>query len=122
MKVEVVAGVLEKEGRYLAGRKTDIQSNSEVWEFPGGKVEVGESIEEALRREWREELEVEITKFCGAITTIENDVCRLHFCPIEISGTPAAKEHIELSWLEPQRMTLLLMHSLDAQFVLNHLL
>jgi len=122
MKVEVVAGVLEKEGKYLAGRKTDIQSNSEIWEFPGGKVEAGESIEEALRREWREELEVEITKFCGPITKLENEEYRLHFCAIEVLGTPAAKEHSELSWLQPKQMRQLTMHALDSQFVLRYLL
>ena len=122
MKVEVVAGVVEDKGTYLVGRKTDIHIDSGIWEFPGGKIEISESIEEALRREWREELDVEVAKIHGAITTLENDECRLHFCPIEISGTPAAKEHIELSWLEPQRMTLLFMHSLDTKFVLNHLL
>ena len=122
IKVEVVAGVVEKKGKYLVGRKTDSQSNSEVWEFPGGKVEAGESIEDALRREWREELEVDIAKFCGPITKLENEEYRLHFCAIEISGTPAAKEHSELAWLEPKKIGRLTMHALDSQFVLKYLL
>ena len=122
MKIEVVAGIVEHKGTYLVGHKVDIHVNSDVWEFPGGKIEIGESIEEALRREWREELDIEVTKIYGAITTLENDEYRLHFCPIEISGIPAPKEHIELSWLEPWEMKQLSMHSLDSKFVLNHLL
>jgi 8-oxo-dGTP diphosphatase len=57
----VVAGVLERDGRILICQRRADQLHSLKWEFPGGKVEVGESPEAALVRELREELGVETT-------------------------------------------------------------
>jgi 8-oxo-dGTP diphosphatase len=55
----VVAGIIERADRVLIGRRTPSQAHPLKWEFPGGKVESGERPEEALRRELREELEIE---------------------------------------------------------------
>jgi 8-oxo-dGTP diphosphatase len=54
--VHVVAAILEREGRILICRRTPEQSHPLKWEFPGGKVEPGESPSEALARELEEEL------------------------------------------------------------------
>ncbi|MGB7759057.1 MAG: (deoxy)nucleoside triphosphate pyrophosphohydrolase [Bryobacteraceae bacterium] len=53
---EVVAAILEREGRVLIGRRQPAQSHPLKWEFPGGKVEPGESPAQALARELEEEL------------------------------------------------------------------
>jgi len=53
---EVVAAILEREGRVLIGRRQPGQSHPLKWEFPGGKVEPGESPAQALSRELEEEL------------------------------------------------------------------
>ena len=55
----VVAAILERDGRMLIGQRRPGGSHAGKWEFPGGKVEPGESPEEAIRRELREELAVE---------------------------------------------------------------
>lgn len=56
----VVAAVLERDGKILIGqRKHDARKHPLKWEFPGGKVEAGESPEEGLARELREELGIE---------------------------------------------------------------
>lgn len=55
----VVAGVLEREGRFLIGQRLATDRHALKWEFPGGKVEPGESPKEALKRELREELGIE---------------------------------------------------------------
>lgn len=52
----VVAGILERDGRVLACRRRADQDHGGKWEYPGGKVEAGESPVEALRRELQEEL------------------------------------------------------------------
>ena len=57
--VKVVAGVIEKEGRVLIVRRGANDTLAGKWEFPGGKIEPGETAEEALRRELREELGIE---------------------------------------------------------------
>lgn len=54
--VEVVAAILEREGRILIGRRRADQSHPLQWEFPGGKVEPGETPAQALARELEEEL------------------------------------------------------------------
>lgn len=67
--LEVVAAILEREGRILICQRTAQQSHPLKWEFPGGKVEPGESPAEALTRELEEELGItaarseEITRY-----------------------------------------------------------
>ena len=58
--VEVVAAVIERDGRILACRRAPGRAAAGRWEFPGGKVEPGETDEQALVREIREELGVDI--------------------------------------------------------------
>lgn len=57
--IRVVAAVIERDGRILIGQRRRKGRHAFKWEFPGGKVEPGETPEEALRRELREELEIE---------------------------------------------------------------
>jgi 8-oxo-dGTP diphosphatase len=59
--VQVAAGVIAQDGRYLITRRKSGTHLAGLWEFPGGKREDGESLEECLRREAREELGIEIT-------------------------------------------------------------
>ena len=54
--VQVVAAIFQKDGKILVGQRTPDQSHPLKWEFPGGKVEPGESLEQALARELEEEL------------------------------------------------------------------
>lgn len=67
--VQVVAAIIEREGRILICRRTPSQSHPLKWEFPGGKVEPGESPQDALTRELEEELGItgavadEITRY-----------------------------------------------------------
>src|SRR5262245_14335788 len=57
--VHVTAGILTRDGKILACQRRADQSHGSKWEFPGGKCEAGESLEECLRRELREELGIE---------------------------------------------------------------
>jgi 8-oxo-dGTP diphosphatase len=57
--VQVVAAIFQKDGKILVGQRTPDQSHPLKWEFPGGKVEPGESLEQALARELEEELGIQ---------------------------------------------------------------
>jgi 8-oxo-dGTP diphosphatase len=57
--LRVVAAVIERDGRILIGQRPAGKSHPLEWEFPGGKVEAGESLRDALARELREELQIE---------------------------------------------------------------
>lgn len=69
--IRVVAAVIERDGQILIGQRRREGRHALKWEFPGGKVEPGETPEEALRRELREELEIE-ADIGDAIKTIRH--------------------------------------------------
>ena len=100
----VVAAAIERDGRYLAARRTKPDWAAGRWEFPGGKVEPGESDTDALVREIREELGDEIA--VGALVPgewpLHDDlVLHLYFATL-INGEPEALDHHdELRWLTP---------------------
>lgn len=100
--INVVAAVIMKEGKVFATQR-GYGEFKDGWEFPGGKVEAGESPEEALCREIREELEVEVN-IGGLIDTIEYDYPAFHLsmkcyaCTIA-GGSPHLLEHEAARWL-----------------------
>ena len=58
--IEVVGAIIKDGGKYLVGRRAAHKTQGGLWEFMGGKIEPGETPEEALQRECREELALEI--------------------------------------------------------------
>lgn len=100
--INVVAAVIMKDGKVFATQR-GYGEFKDGWEFPGGKVEAGESPEEALRREIREELEVEVN-VGDLIDTIEYDYPAFHLsmkcyaCTIA-GGSPHLLEHEAARWL-----------------------
>lgn len=105
--INVVAAVIMKEGKVFATQR-GYGEFKDGWEFPGGKVEAGESPEEALRREIREELEVEVN-VGDLIDTIEYDYPAFHLsmkcyaCTIA-SGSPHPLEHEAARWLSADQL------------------
>ncbi len=74
--IHVVAAIIEKEGRYFATQR-GYGEFKDGWEFPGGKIEQGESPEEALQREIREELDTQISVE-RLLTTVDYDYPEFH--------------------------------------------
>lgn len=101
-RVEVVAAVISAGGRIFATQR-GYGDWKDWWEFPGGKVEAGESQEEALAREIREELSAEIT-IDSFLHTVEWDYPAFHLtmhcymCSLTGDG-PVLKEHEAAQWL-----------------------
>ncbi len=100
---EVAAGILlDREGRYLLGQRPKGKPYAGYWEVPGGKIEKGETVFEALKRELQEELGIDIES-SQDLTLLEHDYphayVRLHVSIIRNwKGTPKGCEGQELSW------------------------
>ena len=101
--IHVVAAVIRSGNRVFATQR-GYGEYKDGWEFPGGKIEPGETQLEALKREIREELDTEIT-VGDLLTTVEYDDPNFHlimecfWCEI-LEGTPVLKEHEAARWLE----------------------
>jgi 8-oxo-dGTP diphosphatase len=98
----VVAAAVERDGRYLVARRTQPADVAGRWEFPGGKVESGETDEQALTREIREELGVEIAvgeRIPGAWALHGDLVLHLYVATL-LDGEPAPLEqHDAIRWV-----------------------
>ena len=106
--LHVVAGVLrDAQDRVLLARRPEGKADAGLWEFPGGKVEPGESPLDALRRELHEELGLRVTDGEALIrvpvaSTGDGAAIRLHldtWCMTAYSGDPVAHEHDALAWV-----------------------
>ena len=102
--IEVVAAIIHQEGRILATQRRYGEYKG-WWEFPGGKMEPGETEEQAIVREIREELNVGI-RVERKVCTVEYDYPQFHlrmhcfWCSIA-EGVLELKEHQSARWLEP---------------------
>ena len=103
--IDVAAGVIWSEGRFLAVRRPPGTSMAGYWEFPGGKVEPGENAERALVRELQEELGVtpRAIDFWRAMRHDYPHVSvRLHFFHVRaVQGVPHPRAGQELAWVDP---------------------
>jgi len=104
--IDVVAAVIRRGDQILITQRFDHVHLPGLWEFPGGKVEAGESLQAALEREIREELGLAI-RVHDEFFTVEHDYptksVRLHFfnCSI-VEGEPQLIEVADLRWVHPQ--------------------
>ena len=105
---EVVAALIWEGDRFLIGQRPEHKARGLLWEFVGGKTEPGESKEQALIRECREELDVEIQ--VGDVfleVTHEYTDVTVHLTLFHASivrGIPQKLEHQDLRWITPQEI------------------
>ena len=117
--ISVVAAVIRRDGRYLVGRRPPNKRHGGLWEFPGGKVDAGESMLDAIRRELIEELAVS-TSHIGRTLFSSRDGDTpfvIHFVEVEIEGKPVPREHTEVAWVTPSELGALSLAPADAAFV-----
>ena len=107
-QIEVVAAIIhDSEGRIFATQR-GYGDYKDGWEFPGGKMEPGETPEDALKREIWEELETKIVVE-RLVQTVDYDYPQFHLtmhcflCSIE-SGSLILKEHEAARWLKPEEL------------------
>lgn len=106
-RIKVVAAIIIHEEKILATQRGYGEFKG-GWEFPGGKIEQGETPQEALVREIREELELEV-EVGDFVETVEYDYTQFHlsmdcfFCTIK-SGNLVLKEHEAAKWLKKEEL------------------
>ena len=101
MRVQVVGAALVRDGRVLAARRVAPSSLAGLWEFPGGKVEAGESDVEALERELEEELGVRVSvgdRVGPDLLLGDTAVMRVYLASL-VDGEPQLNEHDAFRWL-----------------------
>lgn len=99
-KVSVAGLVTDGKGRLLL-----VKSPWRGWEYPGGLIEPGETFQEALHREIREEagVEVEITGFVGICKNVEKDIVNIDFtCRYAGGVLTTSEESTEVGWFTPE--------------------
>jgi len=100
--VVVTAAVIERDGEYLVTRRQSGVHLEGYWEFPGGKCEPGESLDECLRRELMEELgaDAEVGAEMLSVThTYPERRVELHFLACTLVGTPSPLLGQEMRWV-----------------------
>jgi 8-oxo-dGTP diphosphatase len=112
MKIVLVSAValIDPDGRVLLAQRPEGKSMAGLWEFPGGKVEAGETPEAALIRELHEELGIETWESCLApLTFASHGYADFHllmplFACRKWGGTPHSREGQALKWVRPQAL------------------
>lgn len=103
--LDVVAGIIESDGKLLLACRPPQGDQAGLWEFPGGKVESGESQPAALRRELKEELgiDAQVGEYIASHThSVAGRVIRLHAWHVpEFHGDPQPLCHSALVWCLP---------------------
>lgn len=100
----VTAGIIEENGKFLIAKRKDGDHLANKWEFPGGKIEDGETPEECLKRELNEEfgIETEIGEFVGEsqFRYPNQNVTLLGYIVRYISGDFQLNAHKEMKWVK----------------------
>lgn len=123
MSVRVIACVISRNDEFLVCQRPPSKRHGGLWEFPGGKVEPGESDEAAAKRELLEELGVQMIEASESNFSMSDPDSPyvIVFMPVSIRGMPCCTEHIDLQWGTPDQLATLPLAPSDRSFV-NHLL
>ena len=119
-KIRVVAAVAARGGRYLVCRRPVDKRHGDLWEFPGGKLEPGETVEAAAHRELAEELGVALDSVGPRLFAVEDpdSAFVIEFHPVAILGEPQCLEHSALAWVTLPELLALDLAPSDRRFAL----
>ncbi len=119
----VAVALVDADGRVLLQQRPPGKAMADLWEFPGGKVEPGETPEAALVRELEEELGIETHSSCLAPATFASEalgekhlLLLLYVCR-KWKGMPEARHATALQWLKPAQMYALDMPPADLPLI-----
>lgn len=107
----VAVALIDVDGRVLIAKRPEGKKLAGLWEFPGGKVEPGERPEQALIRELKEELDIDVKESCLAPFVFASHaydsfhlLMPLYLCR-RWDGVVAAREHDALAWVKPNKLS-----------------
>jgi 8-oxo-dGTP diphosphatase len=118
----VVAAVIEQDGKFLVARRLRGTHLAGYWEFPGGKVHEGETLEQALCREIREELNTSISDVTEIFQTSHvypERTIELHFFRGTLTGTPEPALRQDLRWITRDEFSTLEFPPADAELLVE---
>ena len=102
---DVVAALIWDQGKFMICQRPAHKARGLLWEFVGGKTEPGETLEEALVRECREELDITVAVgdiFTQVVHEYPDILIRLTLFNCTVAqGTPRLLEHNDLKWIHP---------------------
>ncbi|PWC06070.1 (deoxy)nucleoside triphosphate pyrophosphohydrolase [Mycetocola zhujimingii] len=107
-QINVVGAVIRRDGSILCAQRGAGGSLAGMWEFPGGKIEPGETPREALEREIVEELQCRVSVGAQVTSTVhEYDfgivTLTTYYCEL-VEGIPVLSEHDAVVWLQPSQL------------------
>lgn len=119
--IEVAVGVVCRHQQYLLSLRSKDSDQGGLWEFPGGKIELGELPEEALCRELHEELGLRVTQ-AAPLMSVWHDYrdyqVMLHvFIVDDFKGVPVSREGQAFDWYDSQQLRLLALPSANEAIV-----
>lgn len=119
----VAAALVDRDGRILVQQRPDTGSMAGLWEFPGGKIEAGETPEAALIRELHEELAIDVDHSCLAPACFASEplddrhlLLLLYVCR-KWGGVPIAQHASALRWVRPVELYALAMPPADRPLI-----
>ena len=123
--LQVSCAIIERDGLVLAARRSATMSLPLKWEFPGGKIDPGESPEECLVRELREELRILVRleqklpvsthQYPSVTVTLHPFVCTM------ATGHPNPQEHDTVAWFTPEELSTLDWAAADVPVLATYL-
>lgn len=119
MTTRVLAAVVQRRGTYLVCQRPAHKRHGGLWEFPGGKLEPGETLLDAARRELTEELGVNVPGVAAPVFSVVDPGSEflIEFVPTNIEGEPVCLEHSDLKWLSLEELPAFPLAPSDRLFV-----
>lgn len=119
-RIVVTAAVIERDGAYLVTRRPQGVHLEGCWEFPGGKCQPGESLEDCMRREIAEELDCRVTirrELLATAHDYDDRTVELHFLACDLEGTPRAILGQEMRWVPASELQTLQFPPADDELI-----
>lgn len=118
VKIDVIAAVVRRDRKFLVCKRPPEKRHGNLWEFPGGKLEAGESFLAAAQRELNEELTLTVTSI-GEVRFKSQDPGSnfvVNFVDVVADGVPQAIEHSRVGWFTASELLTLQLAPSDRQF------